>query len=73
MPNAWLYFTKMFWELYSVMSVEELLWRAVTALILEKNTPKMQGQMKIFHVCSHQYGESLLVAPRIVVFVLLNS
>ena len=34
-------------------------WCAGTTQILEKNAPRMLGQMKIFHVGSHQFRELL--------------
>ena len=40
---------------------------------LEKNAPRMEGQMKIFHVGSSIPGIAPGAAPRIVVFVLLKS
>ena len=36
-----------------------LIWRAGTTPILEKIAPRMEAQMKIFHVGSHQFPESL--------------
>ena len=38
---------------------QQLLWRTGTTPILEKNAPRMHGQMKIFHAGSHQVRESL--------------
>ena len=34
-------------------------WRAETTPILGKNAPRTHGQMKIFHVGSHRFRESL--------------
>ena len=38
---------------------ESFIMRAGTTLILEKNAPRMEGQMKIFQAGSQKFRESL--------------
>ena len=54
---------------------ERLLYflRAGTTPILEKNAPRMEGQMKIFHVGSHQFRESLRELLRELLFLYCSS
>ena len=58
----------------SHLSFKIKFWAAGATPILKKDAPRMQGQMKMFHVGSHQFpGIAAGVAPRTVIFALLTS